>query len=161
MAARKNKKHPQKEGSIHVRLGSPKALRKDILALAISLIELLKRYEARIELRSHKENLKNLLEAELMEIKKLLKEFNIGELPLSVKQLENLPIIKEEKEAETMREREAKKIGRVIERHERVNRKEAMKTAEGRERLAAARKSKSVKRLEADLAALHEKLSKI
>lgn len=150
------KKKGSPEESIHVKLGSPKAIRKEILTLAISLIELLKRHEAYLSLKTRKVMLMKQLSMEIDEIKRLFKEFNIGELPISSAAFDELPIIKKEKNEERNRQREVKMIGDAMERDERRRERAERKQPE------AARKSQApYNKLEADLESLREKLETI
>jgi len=159
------KKHNGKEESIHVRLSNPKILRKGVLTLAIELIELLKRFEARMELKSHKENLLKLLQNETNELKKLVKDFNLQELPLTIKQLESLPIVKDDKEEESLRQHEARKIAEVIEKEQKKKYKDERERKEEERRAERAIRQEQTKKplnkLEADIEALKQKLARI
>lgn len=97
------KKKPEKRStageSVHVRLDSPMTLRKDVLSLAVETIALLKRYYELQELRRQKDGITKILRTDINEIKRLAKELDIEEMPLTAGQIEGMhPIHPQEKQ---------------------------------------------------------------
>ncbi|HII15715.1 MAG TPA: hypothetical protein HA362_05370 [Nanoarchaeota archaeon] len=98
------KKKPEKRStpdeSVHVRLDSPMAIRKDVISLAIDVIGLLKRYYEYMDTKKQKEDLMRLLRADVGEIKRLTKELDLDEMPLTVGQLMSMHSIEPKDKAE-------------------------------------------------------------
>ncbi len=143
----KQKKKP--EDDIHVKVDNPKWLRKEVLTTAIDLINVLKRYESYVELNKHKEHLLKLLKSEMSEVKSLMKELKLKELPLSSKKFNQLKFVKEEKE-------EVAKEQKAVEREEKKHEREV-----ARQKRAMEEREKPLNELEADLNSLREKLASI
>ena len=99
-----SKKKPEKretpDDSIHVRLENPTAIRKDVLAVAIDIIGLLKRYYEYIEIKKQKDNIMRLLKADINEIRKLARELDVEEMPVTINQLMNAKAIERPEKAE-------------------------------------------------------------
>lgn len=82
------KKKPEKpDDSIHVRLDNPTAIRKENLSLAIDIIGLLKRYYGYLEIKKQKEDLMKLLRADIAEIKRLARELDAQEMPVTMSRI--------------------------------------------------------------------------
>ncbi|MBU2638478.1 MAG: hypothetical protein KJ955_05880 [Nanoarchaeota archaeon] len=95
MARKKAEKPETPDDSIHVRLDTPMGIRKEVLSLAVDVISLLKRYYEYIDTKKHKDDLMKLLRADVNEIKRLTKELNVEELPLSMGELKQAHAIEE------------------------------------------------------------------
>ncbi|MFH1065487.1 MAG: hypothetical protein V1734_03215 [Nanoarchaeota archaeon] len=99
-----SKKKPEKretpDDSIHVRLENPTAIRKDVLAVAIDIIGLLKRYYEYIEIKKQKDNIVRLLKADINEIRRLARELDVEEMPVTISQLMNAKAIEMPEKAE-------------------------------------------------------------
>lgn len=93
MARKKAEKKETPDDSIHVRLDTPMVIRRSVLSLAVDTISLLKRYYEYQETKKQKDDLMRLLRSDINEIKRLTKELNIDELPLSVGQLMGMDAI--------------------------------------------------------------------
>ncbi|MBU2589953.1 MAG: hypothetical protein KKA65_05010 [Nanoarchaeota archaeon] len=150
MTAKRSQKKKTEE-DIHVKIDSPKWLRKEILTTAIDLISALRKYETFVELNKHKEHLLKLLKAEMAEIRNLMQTLKLKELPLSPEKFNQLPIIKEEAKEVEMRRKEAEQAEKEVEKdiHKR------------RRAIAKIEETKPIDSLEADLMALRKKLSLI
>lgn len=98
------KKKPEKretpDDSIHVRLDNPTAIRKDVLAVAIDIIGLLKRYYEYIEIKKQKDNIMRLLKADINEIRRLARELDVEEMPVTINQLLSSKAIERNEEVE-------------------------------------------------------------
>ena len=85
------KKKPEKrekpDESIHVRLDNPTLIRKENLSLAIDIIGLLKRYYEYLEIKKQKDGLMRLLRVDINEIKRLAKELDVQEMPVSMNKI--------------------------------------------------------------------------
>jgi len=149
MTKRSHKKKPEED--IHVKIDSPKWLRKELLTTAIQLIDTLRKYETFVELNKHKEHLLKLLKTEVGEIKSLMQTLKLKELPLSPDKFNQLPIIKEEAKEVEMRKKEAEQAEKEVEKEIHKRRKAIEKIEE----------PKPVDSLEADLMALRKKLAAI
>lgn len=90
---KKSEKRETPDDSIHVRLDNPTTIRKDVLAVAIDIIGLLKRYYEYIEIKKQKDDIMRLLRADINEIKRLSKELDVEELPVTVSQLLSAKVI--------------------------------------------------------------------
>ncbi|MEK6864190.1 MAG: hypothetical protein AABX27_02780 [Nanoarchaeota archaeon] len=84
---KKSEKRETPDDSIHVRLENPTIIRKDVLAVAIDVIGLLKRYYEYIEIKKQKDDIMRLLRADINEIKRLSKELDAEEMPVTINQL--------------------------------------------------------------------------
>lgn len=93
MARKKSVKKETPDDSIHVRLDTPMAIRREVLSLAVDAISLLKRYYEFLDAKKQKDDLMKLLRSDINEIKRLTKELDIEEMPLSVSQLIGLHTI--------------------------------------------------------------------
>jgi len=127
------KKKPEKrempDDSIHVRLENPTVIRKDVLAVAIDVIGLLKRYYEYIEIKKQKDDLLRLLRADVNEIKRLAKELDTEELPVTVSQLLSAKVIERHDKVELKAKVNAIKAD---EEKREEKRKEEIKVVKGR-----------------------------
>jgi len=160
MAVKKAKEKGSEE-SIHVRIDNANEIRKKVLELAIETIELLKKCEAYNEEKKQKAELVKLLRNEVNEIKRLTKELNIAEMPLTMGEVEHLPIIRKEKYEELKKQREAMRLEELKKREERRRALEERKKLMEAEKVVKAAKTKPKSKLESDLEALKKKLAQL
>ena len=78
------------DNNIHIRLDNPLTKRKSILRLTIDLVQLTKRYETVKEIRKQKSQELESLRAVLSDITKLSREARLKEMPIRLKQLEQI-----------------------------------------------------------------------
>lgn len=94
MAIKKKPARKEKpDESIHVRLDNPMMIRKENLSLAIDIIGLLKRYYEYLETKKQKDDIMRLLRADVAEIKRIARELDVEELPVSAGELMGMKTI--------------------------------------------------------------------
>lgn len=101
---KKSEKREKPVESIHVRLDNPTAIRKENLSLAIEIIGLLKRYYEYLEIKKQKDDLVRLLRSDIAEIKRLARELDTEEMPVSVGELRGMKVIEKHESAEQKEE---------------------------------------------------------
>lgn len=83
---------------MHVRVAKPGNVRRNLLSLAIDLVQMQKKHRDFLNRRTEKEELLKRLRKTFNEIKELMKLMDSYELPLSLEEVESLPRYKKEKE---------------------------------------------------------------
>jgi hypothetical protein len=114
----KNDKKEKQGADIHIKIASPNYLRKQVLALTIESIEIMKVLRAYRENKTSKKKLIEDLKAEVDAIKKLTVELEKHELPMNIKQLNNLPMFKEKRELLEKVEKVREKAEKALEREQ-------------------------------------------
>ncbi|MFH1638556.1 MAG: hypothetical protein ABIB71_09080 [Candidatus Woesearchaeota archaeon] len=163
------KKKRAKPGvTVHVQLRAPKALRKDILSVAIAMIGMIKKYRAHVAMKKRKELLIKHLGKKFREIKELRKVLNVEELPLSLSQVESMPRFKGKKRAMDLMEEARLKGEREWREEQRMLRKDLSRPVKEIKIKVKTLKSKGPKKmkkpvdkLQADLDALRRKMASI
>ena len=160
---------------VHVRVSSPTTARRELLSLAIDLIQIQKKHRDYMNKKREKEAAMRNLRRVTAEIKEYLRIIDSYDMPMSLAEIENLPEIKKAREALTKIERlrgEAEKrqaeeeaqLYREINSSPRPVPKGVMNRMEHAERKAVPRPSEPkvpVDKLEDDLAALKRRLDTI
>lgn len=170
-AAKKKKKkkrtaRPRTNITVHIKLLAPKALRKELLSIAIAMIEMIKRYRAYVEMKRRKQLLTRELRKKVGELKQLRDTLYLQELPLSQNQVETMSQasgegdaieeVEEGLEEEMKLEKEESQLKRgLLEKKSMPQpRKEVVEVKPKKEK-------KHKDKLQADLDALRDKLSTI
>lgn len=160
MAKKIAKDRPETGVTVHVRMNAPRAIRKELLSIAIATIEVIKKYRAYVESKKNKDFFMKELRRKVAEIKKLRNVLTLEELPLSLGQVEALPRFRKKREAlAKMEEYRAKAESELKEEREKLKREIAK--PKKRVKLKVPKASKSVDKLQADLDALRRKLAGI
>lgn len=115
------------EANIHIMIQSPNELRKQVLALTIETIELIKRVKTFKDERDMKKQVMNKLKSEINHIKTLASELEKNELPLDMKQVDELPFFKKKQAVLEKVEKARTKAERYLEREEAKLEKELAK----------------------------------
>ena len=163
-----NDKKEKKSVEIHIRIASPNYLRKQVLALTIESIEIMKVLRAYRENKTAKKKLMVDLKAEVDAIKKFTTELEKQELPMNIKQLENLPMFKEKREILEKVEKVREKAEKALEREQARLEKDIAKGPRMPpapkaviEEMEISAHPEIKDKLEADLASLRDKMAQL